>query len=121
MMDPWRTQLPNQAAVAAVEENSNYKQKSFGTKRPAPSEHSEATAGKDRQCRYCGGRRHENKKACAAFGKECREFGRKNHFASVCERKGSRQKSVNEVSEGGTKLVKNSAKRKREVRKISFD
>ena len=36
-------------------------------------------------CRYCGGPRRHSKLQCPAYGKECDNFGKDNHFAVVCE------------------------------------
>ncbi|KZR99362.1 Uncharacterized protein APZ42_004799, partial [Daphnia magna] len=36
-------------------------------------------------CRYCGGPRRHSKLRCLAYGKECDNCGKFNHFSSVCE------------------------------------
>ena len=35
-------------------------------------------------CRYCGGKRHQERQQCPAYGKYCRNCGKPNHFQSVC-------------------------------------
>jgi hypothetical protein len=36
-------------------------------------------------CRYCSGPRSHSKLQCPAYGKECGNCGKDNHFAAVCE------------------------------------
>lgn len=77
----WRGNI-EQPMVAAVTEY-----KKTGAKRQAPKEQWSSHQGKSKQCRYCGGHPHSNKKECSALGKTCRECGKQNHFSKVCEAK----------------------------------
>ena len=45
-------------------------------------------------CRYCGHVRHQQRRDCPAYGKECRSCGLKNHFAQVCLSKNSSKPKV---------------------------
>ncbi|XP_064116668.1 uncharacterized protein LOC135222514 [Macrobrachium nipponense] len=40
------------------------------------------------QCFRCGGERHRHKMACKALNKDCKQCGKKGHFAVVCRSKG---------------------------------
>lgn len=83
--EAWRAFDPKRAEVAAVAESKRFY---TSTKRKLPREREDdQPAGKSKQCRYCGGHQHTNKKSCPAYGKSCRDCGKPNHFAKVCEAK----------------------------------
>ena len=53
-------------------------------------------AAESKLCQYCGQSHAQDKKACPAFGKECRACKKKNHFASMCR---STLKNTHEIEE----------------------
>lgn len=88
----WESHGQGQPMVAAMAAN----QKKDAAKRTATFTPTGAPASKAQSCRYCGGRKHKDKKECPAFGKECKGCGSKNHFVKVCEK--SKQKRVNAIA-----------------------
>ena len=44
---------------------------------------SQSSSTQIKNCKYCGGSHNRGK--CPAFGKECKQCGKKNHFAKVCK------------------------------------
>ncbi|XP_065190696.1 uncharacterized protein K02A2.6-like [Sycon ciliatum] len=58
--------------------------------RDQPSPSSKAV----RKCSGCGGKWHDNRSDCPAWGKTCKSCSRSNHFAKVC-----RSKAVHQFSE----------------------
>ena len=49
-------------------------------------------------CKYYGGNHEVEREKCPAYGKTCRKYGKSNHFAKVCKKRGRRKKPVNAVS-----------------------
>lgn len=98
LIDPWQTNVTKQAEVAAVGE---YRKGQPSLKRRAQRDAEGEAPSKGKQCRYCGGRQHANKKSCPAFGKACLECGKQNHFAKVCEGK-KRAPKVNALDSAST-------------------
>ncbi|CAB4003675.1 Hypothetical predicted protein [Paramuricea clavata] len=39
-------------------------------------------------CKYCGLSNERDKEKCPAWGKTCRSYGKKNHYAKVCTSRG---------------------------------
>lgn len=90
----WQPVGSMQPIVATV--NSNTREKgSRNLKRPANKWRDEEPGAKGKPCRYCGGRPHQGKKSCPAYGKNCLECGIPNHFAKVCEK--TKKKQINNV------------------------
>ena len=71
-----------------TEEVKRVKKTGFRRPGPGPPGKGPNRSGPPRQpsdkCLFCGGRRHKNRTDCPAFGKDCRNCGKKNHFANVC-------------------------------------
>ena len=43
------------------------------------------TSGRKISCKYCGGIHKHKKEKCPAYGKSCKQCGKQNHFAKVCQ------------------------------------
>ena len=43
------------------------------------------TSGRKISCKYCGGIHEHKKEKCPAYGKSCKQCGKQNHFAKVCQ------------------------------------
>jgi hypothetical protein len=84
--EPWSS-IETQPVIAAVSANKGWKKRPRVEKRFATKDRDTGPPSKSKSCRYCGGRQHEDKKSCPAYGKECHECGTSNHFASVCEKR----------------------------------
>ena len=54
---------------------------------------------KDFVCKYCGKSHKKGKQHCKAYGQLCKNCGKKNHFASQCMMKKSRDRSVHEIGD----------------------
>ncbi len=55
------------------------------------------------QCRGCGRKRHNSKEECPAWGAECFNCGKKNHFSTACESTSMSNSKYN-GQKGNTKL-----------------
>jgi hypothetical protein len=62
--------------------------------------------GVERKCKYCGGMHEWNKTKCPAYGKECRQCCKLNHFASVCKTKRQTVKKVDTSSDSSDYMRK---------------
>lgn len=100
--EPWRQPELSQEMVAAVSTDREDR-KTRTDKRPARGYKREGPPNKAKPCRYCGGRQHEDKKLCPAYGKECHERGGANHFARICEKK-ARNKDKDRGGSPGAKV-----------------
>ena len=49
------------------------------------------------RCQYCGHTHQRGCKHCPAFGQRCSKCGGRNHFASVCRSRGTRQSLIRAV------------------------
>lgn len=107
--NPWDNQRMAQPIVATVSSKGyGQKQGRYASKRPASGSTDEGSVAKSGPCRYCGGRRHSDKKECPALGKECSGCGGKNHFVRVCEKsKAKRVSVVTDEKKEGDSMVRN--------------
>lgn len=67
---------------------------------------SDRQQAKGKACYYCGGRQHQSKKECPAYGKSCNGCGRPNHFEKVCQQ-GQKAKTVSNVESDANQSASN--------------
>ena len=84
------TQMKTEAKIAAL--TTNKKQSTMTTTSTNSRQNTSFTNHID-NCRYCG-RQHPPRK-CPAYGKQCSNCSKKNHFAAVCQQ---RTRTANEIN-----------------------